>query len=662
MQSTEVRRKNKVSAVGGWLSGQAPFSELMLPALTVLFGLQVLRMLVPSLTWLLGDRFGLGAMELGAVSLLIFIMPFSASGLRRLLNSRRLIIITAGGLGLLRLFMQVGWGEPFINLILAMAGTICFILFIPVYLDDVRVRGHSAPGLFALGLLIGVTLDTTLHGAFSTYDTVWQPDLPALLLTVALVLIQWLLLFMKGTNAIDFTTSKTDGSLTPKSLAWLAIGPFLFLQLVVFQNVARLAVLTNWPLPFAFGWTLMAQLLALVATVWIMRTGLRRLWPLALTIGIILIAISAFPYPQQAWLAAFMLLLGQISLALLIVVVIIGVSNCVPGASFSSVTIASGLGMILLVVFLLGYYAVYQITLPYSNTILEPVAAAIVTACAVASSITLYQDIKVNGRAWLVAGLAMVLLVLPLFDILTWQEPEANADDGFPVRIMTYNLHNGFNTDGYLDMEAIVQVIENNNPDIIALQEISRGWVISGRLDMLTWLSQRLDMPYISGPTADPLWGNALLSRYPILEYKSYELPPRDLFILRGFTSAEFNLGNGSSLQVIATHFHHLAEDSDIRQMQSTAIVDFWNGVDRTIILGDFNAEPDAPEIDTLCQAGLMDALINMEPHTAFTYHSADPYQRIDYIWVSPDLEVQEVCVPFSNASDHLPVLAVINN
>lgn len=80
---------------------------------------------------------------------------------------------------------------------------------------------------------------------------------------------------------------------------------------------------------------------------------------------------------------------------------------------------------------------------------------------------------------------------------------------------MTYNLHNGFNTDGNLDMEALARVIEENHPDIVALQEISKGWLITGRLDMLTWLSQRLSMPYVSGPTADPLWGNAILSPIP---------------------------------------------------------------------------------------------------------------------------------------------------
>jgi len=257
--------------------------------------------------------------------------------------------------------------------------------------------------------------------------------------------------------------------------------------------------------------------------------------------------------------------------------------------------------------------------------------------------------------------LALLLLILPLTNILTWQEAETTVGDGFPVRIMTYNLHNGFNTDGYLDMEALARVIEESQPDIVALQEISGGWVISGRLDMLTWLSQRLNMPFVFGPTADPLWGNAILSRYPIIESGSFDLPPRDLFILRGFTSAVVDLGNGDSLQVIATHYHHLEEDSAIRQLQTPVIIDFWNNAERTIILGDLNAEPDTPEIELLRQAGLVDVMAEAEPASAYTYHSADLYQRIDYIWVSSDLVVQETSIPFSNASDHLPVVVSID-
>lgn len=262
---------------------------------------------------------------------------------------------------------------------------------------------------------------------------------------------------------------------------------------------------------------------------------------------------------------------------------------------------------------------------------------------------------------WLALGLSILLLVLPVAGVLTWRETKVTAGDGFPIRIMTYNLHNGFNTDGYLDMETLARVIEENHPDIVALQEVSRGWLVSGRLDMLTWLSQRLDMSYVSGPTADSLWGNAILSRYPIIEFNSYELPPRDLFILRGFTSAVIDIGGGDSLQVIATHFHHLEEDSNIRQLQSPVIINYWNKADRTIVLGDLNAEPNAPETEMLYQAGLVDALAEAEPSATYTFHSADLYQRIDYIWVSPDLVIKEASVMFSDASDHLPIIALID-
>jgi len=633
--------------------------ELGLPALTVLFGLQILRVLVPGLTWIIGDRLGLDAIQLGLIALVVFLPAFLGSTLSRFLGYRWSIAITTGGLGLLRLLMQIWQGDPLVDLYLAMAGTILFILFMPIYLDRVRLQGQPAMSYFTIGLLVGLSLDTAIHGAFSTYDTVWQTGLLPLLLTVLLVLAQWLLLSVR-IAARNHDNTENSGFSGRKSMTWLAIGPFLFLQLVVLQNIARLAVLTGWPLPFSFGWTLLAHLVALAAAVWMLRQKSTILWPITLVSGIALIVVSALPYPET-WLAALTLLVGQLSITLLIVSVLIGIGNRLNNNGFSGITTGNGVGMLLLLVFLLGYYVVYQISFPYSNTILEPIAASIMAVCALVSCTNLRRRLQVISKIWLVPGLAMTLLALPLAGIITWQEPEAIAGDGFPVRVMTYNLHNGFNTDGDLDMEALAQVIEENQPDIVALQEIARGWLVSGRLDMLSWLSQRLAMPYVFGPTADPLWGNAILSRYPILEYSNHELPPRNLFLLRGFTSAVINLSGGDTLQVIATHFHHITEDSDIRQLQSPVIIDFWGGTDHTVILGDLNAEPDTPEIEMLKQAGLVDVSADMDPISTYTFHSSEPFQHIDYIWVSPDLETRDANILSSQASDHLPVVVVID-
>jgi endonuclease/exonuclease/phosphatase family metal-dependent hydrolase len=645
------------SRTKGWLKSWPFLNELLLSALTISFGLQVLRLLISGLTWTLGDRIGLGSILLGAIALAVFLLAFLSGGLLRLLGYRRTIIITAGGLGLFQLVIQLWYGEPLVTLGLAMAGTAFFVLFLPVYLQNVRLQGKTALGHFALGLIIGLILDTTVHGAFATYDLVWQPGLAPLLVILAMVLLQWLLLATRQTDK-DTDRLKTAGSFGRESMAWFAIGPFLFLQLVVLQNIARLSALTGWPTAFAFGWILVTQLAGLSTAIWLLKKDVSNQWLLALLYGIALIVSLAAPHPQS-WLAAVSLLGGQIFLTLLLVMVLVSTSHKTPSPSFFGITIGNGLGMILLGIFLLGYYAVYQISLPFSNTVLVPIAALIVAITALMSSTRLRHGLDLHHRAWLAPGLSALLLILPLVGIIIRQPSEAIPGNNFPVRIMAYNLHNGFNTDGRLNMEALALVIEESQPDIVALQEVSRGWLVSGRLDMLNWLSQRLEMPFVWGPTADPFWGNAILSRYPIIEGTNHELPSPDLPLDRGFTRALIDFGGSGNLQVIATHFHHTKEGSAIRQLQAQAIFDFWYGAANTVILGDLNAQPDDPEIQVLQQAGLIDAMFGIDSPPD-TYPSYNPSVRIDYIWVSSDLKVTEVQVPSSNASDHLPVVATI--
>ena len=662
-EATAETKTDRVRPYAGWLTARPEVVALSLLALTVLFGLQVLRVLVPGVVWLLGDRLSLGAIEAGGLMALVFLIAFLAGLLRRLLGDLPSVLVTAGGLGLMVLLIQILSGDPLINLILAMVGTALFVLFPPLYLRRVWLQGRLGMGHLALGLLVGLILDTAIHGGFGTYDVAWQTGLGPLLLTIFLVLAQWLLLggMALSRNGAAAGTPGSIGIGVPRGRAftWIAIGPFLFLQLVVFQNIARLAVLTGWPLPWAYGWTLLAQLIGLGAATMVLIWGRRMLWPWAVVCGLGLIAILVVPYGEGTVTTAILFLLGQVLLSLLMAFIFIGIGVSVQRPGFSGMTVANGLAMLILMLFLLAYYAGYDMTLPYSNVIIEPIAAFIVAACALSASLGPRWRTGVMGMAWLAPALAVLLLIVPLVGAVTWQEPTPVTGDGFPVRIMTYNLHNGFNTQGRLDVESLAQVIEDNDPDIVALQEISRGWLVSGRLDMLTWLSQRLDLPYVFGPTADPFWGNAILSRYPVLNVTEYELPPRNLFILRGLTVASIDLGDGDQIQVIATHFHHLEEDSGVRKVQSQFVVDLWDGAPATVFLGDLNAEPQHPEMGILRDAGLSDATTGKDG-AELTFPSYDPEKRIDYIWVSPDLSTRDIKVPKSTASDHLPVMAEI--
>ncbi len=176
---------------------------------------------------------------------------------------------------------------------------------------------------------------------------------------------------------------------------------------------------------------------------------------------------------------------------------------------------------------------------------------------------------------------------------------------------------------------------------------------------MLSWLSQRLGMPYVSGPTADPLWGNAILSRYPIGRSENRPLPPQALLVKRGYLDTDIDLETGS-VRLIATHLHHLSADSQIRVQQISAILDGWGGTGRTIILGDLNATPDSPEIQMLVQAGLVDVSTGLEESERYTFYAESPNRQIDYIWITPDLIPSDPETPKSTASDHLPVVVTI--
>ena len=640
-----------------WLGSKPLLADVGVGSLTFAFGLQLLRVLVPGMFWILGDRMGLNSILLGLIGLAIFLTAFLAIPLEKMLGKWRLVIIAAAGIPVTRLYVQLWWGEPLFNLCVAIIGTMLFFIFIVAWQRITRRASY-----FVLGILGGFLLDSAMTGIFATYDPIWQAKLAPILLTMMLVLAQFLLLF--GIRVEDKTTEDRVvigpkegriGAVSFRSYALLAIGPFLFLELIIFQNIPRLAAITDWQLPTAFTVVLGAQIIALTIVVWFL-TRLKTLsWFWGLFMGVVLTVSLVFTQQKIALLAGLFLLLGQVLACALIAIILARTPR-----EDSRTSIASATGILLLLIFVFAYYSVYDMKLLYSNAILEPLAGGAIAICAVASLLSNGWRLEGERELWLAPAFALLLLLLPVANYLTWERPEPVQGNGYPIRVMTYNLHNGFNTKGHLDLEQIATVIEHSNPDIVALQEVSRGWLVSGRVDMLSWLSQRLKMPYVFGPTADPFWGNAVLSRYPIIAFSKHELPTRDLFIRRGFVVALIDLGGGDTIKVIGTHFHHLEGGTAIRQLQSQAIVSFWNGLDRTVIMGDFNAEPDSSEINILRRAGLVDAAKLMFIAPPLTFSSDAPARRIDYIWISSDLQVLDVLVPQSLASDHLPVVATV--
>jgi endonuclease/exonuclease/phosphatase family metal-dependent hydrolase len=254
-----------------------------------------------------------------------------------------------------------------------------------------------------------------------------------------------------------------------------------------------------------------------------------------------------------------------------------------------------------------------------------------------------------------------ILLAVPLvYWALLKPLPSPVQPTGLPLRVMTYNIHSAYSREGRQDPEAIAQVIESADVDVVALQEVSRGWLIDGSTDLPFWLSRRLGMHVLFAGTTGPMWGNAVLTRYPILEHGSGTLPLANTLLQRGYLWARIEAGGPRPILLIDTHLHHIESEHEPRLAQVPVLLDFWNGTPSTVLVGDLNSTPDFPEMKLIADAGFVDSWAEVGEGDGYTFSSDAPYERIDWIWHTPDLTAMDIEVLSTTASDHLPLRAVV--
>jgi endonuclease/exonuclease/phosphatase family metal-dependent hydrolase len=652
-------------------------------SLTVLFGLQLIRVLFSSLVGYLRDSQGVDSLDLAPIALGIFATSFLAGLVRRVTGPRLAIWITAGGVGSIRLVEQVST-SPSLDLTLSAAGVALFLLFIPNALGVARakepvlspstlLRINSAEGpvlsspkgtdgttLFGFAFLLGMAADTAIHIGAGTLDLSWQPGI----IPIGIIALLTVGLFAAlRTSASEINPQAASDASWGRSFALAALGPWLFLQLLAHQNVARVSALIGWETPAAGALVVLGNALGLAAAVWVTRSRLRTSGT-AIASGLLLIGSLIYAEPTGVS-GALLLLAGQILSLVLAMMLFAGLGRDVTRTGLTRTTVANGVGQILFVLIIFIYYVTYDIALGFRAQVLLPLAALLVGIGAIIASRgqssqdeAPHLEVPANYQP-AIAGL--LLLVAPLALSLTWSKPQAVSPDptNTTIRVMDYNVHNGFNTAGRLDLEAVANIIEESGADVVGLQEISRGWLIWGSTDMLTWLSQRLDMPYVSGPTSDAQWGNAILSRYPIVSAETFPLPPDNLLMLRGYIVAEIDVGS-ANLTVIDTHFTHRGEHDEIRELQASVLVSAWNGAAVTVIVGDMNAVPDSDAMRILSSAGLVNVAAEIGTRPIYTFSADNPNRQIDYIWTSPDLGFSDLEIFQTTASDHLPVVATI--
>lgn len=637
--------------------GQSSLAAMLLGALTFVFGLQFLRLLVVALSVNLVQINELSSVLVGGLGLAVFGAGFLAPAVHRTLGRRAAAPAVFGGLGLLRIAEQFT-ASVSVDLALSIAGTVLFLWALPLLLRSVRADGDGGGPHAAIALLLALSIDTAVKAAFGTVDLSWAGGAAAHAVTAVLVAAQWALL-LAAAPARPQRAARPAGS-PSWGAPYLIVGPVLVLELLTFQNVALQTVLTGWRQPAALALILAANLAAAAAAAALARSGRTLHGGVRALLGAVLIASVASEWTGAA--AALAVAAGHAAIALLLV----SVTGSAPasdrrrGGAVSAWTTA---GMLALLVLLFIYYAHYDIALPLPQAAVRPFAALLVALAALRAAIRSAPAPAAVART--AVAPALLALAVPAVLAVTWNRIEPAAGNGFPVRVMTYNVHQGFDARGRHGMEALAQVIEAEDPDVVALQEITRGWLINGSVDTLIWLSRRLGMDYVFGPAGDSVWGNAVLSRFPVKAVRNRFMPNNDDIVMdRAFLTLEVDLGGGESLEVLATHFHNGEEEEDAahRMPQALAVLEAIDSARTVVLLGDLNASPDHPEMLEIAAAGFVDAFAAAGPGgDGFTWPAGALDQRIDYVWTSPDLTVTDYSRPVSTASDHLAVAVTVD-
>lgn len=622
---------------------------MVLPALTVIATLETFRVLFPS-AYGLADRRGDEAAAVAVVA--IFASSMLTPVLRRLLGSHALAAAT-GGLAVWRLAVQILDEVP---LALAVVGTVVALGAMTLVLTTVQRSGAAFTAIAVLG---GLGLDVAVRIGFLSWEPAWQPGPVPLLFGV-------LLSAALGASALSAARAgrlPADG---------------------------RRAAITSLGGGVAMGATLAVEILFLASPSFVASSARVSLsWAALVVAAGIAVAIAAFVFtlrsPPTVVLAAAA---GLATLGFLLahsvgwpVLLAVAAGQCAAGAVLAGAVrprtgsrlgaeLGVALGWLAFVLTVLLYQLHFDQPLPLDNAGVVAGAGAL-TVLAVAGRPGGLAERPAVGVSASACALVLVAGLIASGFAAGRTRGATTPALGRALRVVEWNVRQAVTENaGQLDPARIRSVLTTDGmPDVVVLLEVARGWPLSGDLDLASWLSRHLDLPFVWGPAADQQFGTVVFSRLPIISTQVRALPVAGRAQGRSLVRAVLDLGGGQRLTVLATHLQHRNDESSMaaRMQEIDVIVGQWARAPRTILVGDFNPRQGDPPRYPLRHPGefpevraILDAGFGTGQDLTACSQPTSANNCSDFVFATADIDQQVRVLQDVTGFDHRPVMSTI--
>lgn len=206
-----------------------------------------------------------------------------------------------------------------------------------------------------------------------------------------------------------------------------------------------------------------------------------------------------------------------------------------------------------------------------------------------------------------------------------------------------------------MDYELMANAIKTCGADVVGLNEIrnegpdpeyqKQTEILAG----LTGLENHFFAEAIVFPGGP--YGNGLLSKYPIVSAEVIPVPDPETPKYDGYYETrcllKAKLEGGITVMVI-----HFGLNPDEHENAVRTIVENLEN-EKCVLMGDFNVCPDNAALDPIRERMKDTADVFNQP--LGSWPSDKPERKIDYIFVSPDVEIVTADIPAIVASDHRP-------